>query len=414
MRKKNKIKICSDYLCSFKLPLQHLALFIMCGIFAGYYFLETSAHRALFYAGLLVFIPYIYKRQTWKILNFKHPAIILLVTYIGINFISVLWTSQVSLEDYFQNFKYGLFIVIFVTALATILRDRPESIDYIIASLVISAIMTGLFLIAVNLNDIYKSLNSEFIFKLHGLGRGENPNIAAFLYSIPALILCFYNPKSASGPWQYLQNRNVKALFLFTFIILIILTLSRNGLLSLGFALLILSVMTYNKKYLLTFLLIPVTLGTIHFFDHSLIEGLIARADSGRFDIWEDAYNLFIQAPFLGHGSIAEVTYYARDVQHTSAHNIYLGHLNYLGVIGMIIFLSMSICFIYKAWIYHKKESDLLPFALLIHGGLWGCFEWHTFYLNLNPEWLSSWVPAAILIAWFTKQSHQPTFQKTA
>lgn len=387
--------------------LENIVTTAFCIIFAGFFFLDTSSHRVAMYAGFVTFIPFIYRVKIWRQLSFQNTTIISISAYLFYNISSILWSDSASLEQCLQILKYCMFIAFFVIALTSLINYKPSKIHYIVSITVLSSVISSMFLLIANIPDAVKSLSETGHYKLYGIGRGENPNMAAFLYACAIIFLHFMTlPPRAPQFIHFLFSPAGKAIITLLLFITIILTGSRNGILSLIVCFVAMSILSFNWYYLL---LAPAftAISTISFL---VFPGLwyefTSRLDTGRFEIWQQALENFKQAPIFGHGAAHEFNYHFLGMTFTAAHNIFLGHLNYLGITGLALFIFMAGIFLLKAFQFQCLFSKL-PLALLIFGGSWGMFSGHTYILNLNPEWLSSWFPASILLAWQASNNRQ-------
>ena len=90
-------------------------------------------------------------------------------------------------------------------------------------------------------------------------------------------------------------------------------------------------------------------------------QGLVARADSHRFEIYHNAFSaitLNLKTFFIGHGiATSSVNYLADGTFVTHWHNVYLNVLFYTGFIGLVCFVN---CFFYRFWLLFKKKSAFL------------------------------------------------------
>ena len=384
---------------------QNLAVFLLCLVFFSFFVFEKPLHRILFYLSLLT-SAFIFSHIHWfRSIKENRFLTSCLGAYIGFNILSLLWSSPNGIEDQLQILKYLSFSVLFIACIISIYKLNKSYLDAILASFIFGAFISSLILLAINIPELLTHSDSDRAFTLYGLGRAKNPNECALLYSIALITLIFYKPfYSDSLVWKYLSKTGSIALMSMLFATIIILTGSRNGLVSIIGVLIISAIFKYHKtmkdKRVLIFIgLIFIITLTYALTDPSRIQHYLERADAQRFSLWSQAIEYFFQAPFLGHGAASELTYLGKGRDFTAAHNIYLGHLNTLGLLGSIIFLSLACVSLVSSFKIFKQNDFYYPFILLIHGGIWGCFAGQTYVMNLSPAWLSSWFPLALILS---------------
>lgn len=88
---------------------------------------------------------------------------------------------------------------------------------------------------------------------------------------------------------------------------------------------------------------------------------------AGRTMIWETAWAMFLEKPFLGYGGYNNfVTLGARlNSFSIDTHNLFLAQLTEVGLIGAAPFILAFFYTLERAWRYGKNTGNALPFALM-------------------------------------------------
>ena len=89
--------------------------------------------------------------------------------------------------------------------------------------------------------------------------------------------------------------------------------------------------------------------------------GALDESSQGRIDIWQQAFGYFKSNPIVGIG-FGSFRHLGLDLGDT--HNIYVKILTEQGLIGIIIFLILILCFIKEGWQLYQKGDDELSKAL--------------------------------------------------
>ena len=97
-------------------------------------------------------------------------------------------------------------------------------------------------------------------------------------------------------------------------------------------------------------------------------------------------------------GLAADVLYDTPIASWRSAHNIYRGLAVYHGIIGLMLFLVLWGSTFKAAYMAFQDNQDLSIVVIMIYASVFGLFEHHTVFLNLNPEWIIFWLPVAYSI----------------
>lgn len=361
---------------------EHICFALLGLIFAGFFFIPKSPHRVLFYI-LIAATLWAYKdifcvkaiiararHHIWVTLFFGYCVLTSFIFALG------------SLEETFNVVKKAIFISAFIIILISLLRSEKEW-SRLFFCYALAAVIIGLGLCLY----YFGFLNGE---RLWGIGRGVNPNVGGLLYGLAGVIIYCHH-----GRWGFGTYHIPLVIFGLCVCFLVVLaTQSRGTMIALGITSFIILVLQ-RRYYFIGLGIIAAALGVfILIFSGADIYHMIERADNGRFDIWRQAFMLALQNPVAGIGYGTETSFTTDLGTWRSTHNIYLGMFVYHGIIGLALFLTFWVSTFKK--IYQK--DDLTVAAIMIYAGIFGLFEFHTLFTNLNPEWLVFWLPVAYSI----------------
>jgi O-antigen ligase len=218
----------------------------------------------------------------------------------------------------------------------------------------------------------------KIVFELGGIGMGivglflkknllatswgrSNYLAAFYVFIIPlSIALLFY--------FKSLKNRLFQVFALILMFTGIIITLSRGGIISLVFALIILFSKLLKTKTFIPLLIIFVIVSLVVFLN-PLTQVLIERSAAfersasvfTRINFYEDVWKTFLENPILGVG-FGNLGFYSQfeiaSAFSTSAHNIVLGMLGETGLVGAISFFAIFWLLIKKIIAEYRDEND--------------------------------------------------------
>lgn len=208
------------------------------------------------------------------------------------------------------------------------------------------------------------------------VGLHYDPNIAFF----HSLIFFYY--------LYFLNNKSIlEYILLFLLSVLIILTLSTGGIISIVFSLSIYYLLSFIKmknkkvnliKFIKYFLVVAIVIVYVFFifdiiesneFIANIVEKRIDNLDkgSGRYEIWQNGLSIFCDNPFFGIGWFNFLQYnIVRFGRENYMHNTFLETLVETGILGFLIYLIFFIVlFFYVLKLQYYKNNKYLLYSFL-------------------------------------------------
>lgn len=316
----------------------------------------------------LFFVAFLGMGIIWFLTNLNKPTEIPNLILVWIPFL--LWSlliglvvavDQYRVVTYWKNFFAGFFTLILVYY-TVINRSQLKSIMF---AIVIWGILLSLIEIKVvlDIGGLTVGLIGLFLKKnLLTLGWGRSNYLAAFFVIIIPFTIGFL---------FYTKSKKMKLFLTFAIILMssaLVLTLSRGGVLAFLIALIILFSRLLKPKTLIPLILVASVVVTvlllnpltIVLFERIFELGTSASVYS-RINFYIDTWNTFLKHPITGVG-IANLGYYSTFIlpptESPSAHNIVLGALGEIGIVGSILYFTIFILLIKKVYLEYKFETN--------------------------------------------------------
>ena len=199
---------------------------------------------------------------------------------------------------------------------------------------------------------IHKAITQGISNVERASGLGENPNALAFQATL-GILFAQHIARTTSDK----QMRNFALISFAIFVITVLLTLSRSGLVTMIIVVLISNVSPqHGTQQLQRVILISSIIAAILFtFSGSLVKSFASRfeeSDETRFAVWDASFKVFLDHPIsgVGIGNGSKYTpFYSEELmqrserkgQVTTSHNSILSLLSETGTVGLAIFLAM-------------------------------------------------------------------------
>lgn len=270
--------------------------------------------------------------------------------------------NQFRIITYWKNYFAGF--LVFMVILNNI--KTKDDIKLFIISILIWSLSLSLIELKIlyDLGGLTQGLFGLFMKKnLLSVGWGKSNYLAAFyVLIIPIAIGSFYYFKSKK--WKILL---IPLIMLMIFGIMI--TLSRGGIIALFISVFILFTRILKRKTILSFLVIVIIISLVIFLN-PLTNILFTRISSfettgsyfSRINFYMEVWAAFLKNPLTGVG-IGNLSYYSTFIIPAhgapSAHNIILGSLGEIGLIGSIFyFLIFSLLIIENIKNYRAETNE--------------------------------------------------------
>jgi len=357
---------------------------------------DKSFHRTIFYVSLIPFIGAVVHLVKQKQLLKSGLLIKILGIYCVYTLISVIWAIDFDAERALRTVKGMVFALCF-TGGAAFITYRYHKAPQKLFTWLMGAFALSAF-IAVILSAISYLNAGDINARFEMIERGKNANIAGFFCAFAIIVLCYVRSHlSAQFSDKKLGVNVVFVIMLCTFVVALALTQSRSAMLALLVVFGLYLLLHHKWKIIVSLSALAATLGFV--FKESLLSlNMAQRGLTYREEIWSYAIYKITQAPIIGHGAGGEfaLRHHTIDMIIGAAHNVYLGALYDGGLIGFALFAGVY-ALTFKA-AFSLRNISFLPFALLSFGAVVGLFEFHTYFLNLNQEWLIFWLPIGMIL----------------
>ncbi|MFC4859991.1 O-antigen ligase family protein [Pseudomonas sp. MAHUQ-62] len=130
-------------------------------------------------------------------------------------------------------------------------------------------------------------------------------------------------------------------------------------------------------------------------------ELLLQRGVSFRPQIWADALGQATQQLWLGYGYDSRFTFQAEGlgVSMSDPHNVELAVLLELGLVGLLFWLVMYGCGLWRCFSQRQHSGFKIASAMLIYGLAAGLTEGSSFLSRPNESWFLIWIPLSLVAA---------------
>ncbi|MBT8377874.1 MAG: O-antigen ligase family protein [Ignavibacteria bacterium] len=282
------------------------------------------------------------------------------------------WTLPIGLVVAIEKLRIfafwkNYFVGFFIFALVYYTIDKRIQIKALIIGLIVWGLSLAIieFKVLIDLGGFSAGIVGLYLKKnLLSITWGRSNYLASFFVLIIPITI---------GYLFYTKSFRLKIFTFFSLIIMsfaVMLTLSRGGILALAIALIILSFRTLKTKTLVPFLaliFILILVVLLNPLTYVIIEGVSNLETSGsvytRINFYEDTWRAFLNYPITGVG-FGNLGYYSTFIlaegTSFSAHNIVLGMLGEVGLVGGIFFfliLGSIITNLFKEFLEEKDNA---------------------------------------------------------
>ncbi len=350
------------------------------------------------------FLSRIISLEYWKIQPIERKLLLFLFIYV---FINSLFLSA-GIKGFKKNITNDISLFLFIACSLVYFSLPKKYLEVFFSVLTVTGLIFAMASIAVFLADGSES-------RLLPIGRAHHQILGASVYGFIGII-SLYLFYIANGENIFITAKKIFYIMtILVIFIMILLTGSRGPMLSyiicIATGIFIYARSPLKTKLYYIFLSIAV-LGSIayfitiseHSYIHSYFKSLIDRGSAQRLDLWKLTLSEIKLQPFFGYGLNARLNhiYYA-------PHNIFLGSAYYLGLTGMVLFLSLTIITFIKSCRITRCKHELSSvhgvkyskfiLLLLMHAYLSGFFDNSQLIKGVSPLWIIFWLPVAMAIS---------------
>ncbi|HZH26506.1 MAG TPA: O-antigen ligase family protein [Azospirillaceae bacterium] len=172
---------------------------------------------------------------------------------------------------------------------------------------------------------------------------------------------------------------------------------TRGGLLGVAAGALIAVVLTVPRLLLPTAGTLAALAAGIWFIGPLIGADTVFRGDDYRIQIWQRAFELAAQSPWLGHGFGTDYRLVMHDgVVFTSAHNILMSAQLFGGLPALLTLVALIVAGVVAT--ARMRRDSMAPLAMFVAGLVAMSVDFRTVMRDLNPEWVLFWLPLAIAL----------------
>lgn len=380
----------SAVLNAFKSMITPKFLAVSTALFLGLFFLVSSdrLHRNIYYLFVLLpFLAVLFRRPIIPVARTRTLRFILLL--FAFLFCSLFWSEGVDHEVVFNVLRKEVITVCFVLVVAWLWQQRYQ--DYLLIGLLAGAFL-GVWL---SIYNFYVVDGHPWNARLEGIGRGEHAIKSPVMYG--AVLVTLFGSMSD----KVFKNKNVKLwayCAMVSYLMFIILSQTRGVLIATSAAFLFILVLRKKHKQIAA-LAVLVGLAIMYAYTEGIFERMHTLHDA-RWDIWAQSLAIWSKSPILGYGIYPEqVILLATGQSYPHPHNIFLSHLLYGGVVGLLLLLCLMASLFYSSLTLWREQLNILPLGLFIYFLFVGLFDFSTLIRSADVEWVFFWWLVAIVVA---------------
>ena len=356
---------------------------------AEFFFLpEDKWHSNLFRVGLLLPFLLVFPWRRLPARLAGSPTLVIAGLLIASLLLSLGWSNSSETDMTGKMLLHGLYIAGFVLIGSDILTRHPSYDVRLFYWLGWLIIITGLL----SIWWFYQE-HSFPRARLSAIGQLRHPGFAASLYVFVGLYHFMAVPcVEASRAWRRwlpgLPAAVVAGLIL-------VLTQSRGIFLATLLVLVLGSIITRQRRYIVTLVCVLLVMMTAAIVWSDVLLTMVNRGgwDSHRLLIWQQALTSIQQAPVFGHGLLVDSTIFANDRTIGHPHNILLSTALYGGLVSAGLLLWLMLRVLRVGWHYWRAEQDIKPLLLAAFGIIYLMTDGYRLISNPFPNWVYFWLP---------------------
>ena len=358
---------------------------------AEFYFIpEDKWHNNLFRVGLLLPFLLVFPWPAIKSRLSASPTLLVAYLLILSLLLSLAWSTSPTPGMVEKTLYHGLYIAGFVLIGSDVTLRNPHYSVRFFYWLGWLIVITGVLSIWWFYQD--HSFPEE---RLEAIGQLRHQGFAAILYGFIGLYHFIDTPHGlSSNAWRrWLPGILAACMGL----AIIILAQSRGGFVALSAALLLGGILTRKKRFLISLVLVVLSLVVIAFLWSDELLAIASRGgwDSSRLDIWRQSLELIKQAPLFGHGLLINSTISIDDIPIpiVHPHNILLSTVLYGGLLSGGLLMLLVGLVLKQGWQSWSAECDIKPLLLTVFCFTYLMTDGFRLISNPVPNWVYFWLP---------------------
>jgi putative inorganic carbon (HCO3(-)) transporter len=297
--------------------------------------------------------------------------------------------------------KILLLISLYLLAIANLVRSE-KSLPWVLGAALAVAVLFAWWTLIYQ----YGVLDHPYTypeargFRLHELGwRGfadlDHPIVAGLYYGVFAVVLCWFFVCYPVRMWQ----GGLLGLGMLGLLLYVLFTFSRGAWFSMASAMLVLLLLVPNIKSRSLLGLGVLVLGLLALFFWPEIQAERSVGLSNREQIWQNWLAKLPDFWLIGSGGGADLYYrFANGYETFHAHSLYLQLWYEYGVVGFLLFSSLLLSLLWKAWQCREQPLARLGAALLVFAMVAMVSDIYAIFHRPSPYWVVFWLPVGILL----------------
>lgn len=373
--------------------LERINYYAFVAFLAAFFLFEKNALNKMFYLNMALLAAFMCwdRRALQQALKSRvFQSVLVFAAYL---LVRTLCSDNFNPDAFFRDFKASIRILFFLLAVGFLMHEEHRR-TYALYAVVCAALIGG----TIALVDYF-----DAGFYLHNKPLGGDTNFKHHIYlggtfAAVSLILNYLLGSDA------LHKRSLKvtgvAAFIFT-TFLVYMSQSRSAIL--GFLLtFVFCSLLFSKnriKYLCSLLVVGavfVIIGNQYFFDAAT---LISRKDASRFEIWDIAFERFLEAPVFGGGLSADLTIQLGDRILAKPHSLYLSIGLVGGLVAIVLFLMVWFFSARAIWRQRSNRCSRLVLPLALFALWFHVFDSLAVFDKPTVDWLILWMPIGLSMA---------------
>ncbi len=369
-----------------------IARFVLISFFIflmGYFLFPERRYQYLYYYLLVLLpaIPVYWQQRTLWLQDKTLLASLALITFLTS---SLLWSGELDWRCAFFTLAQGILTASFVFIVFYLRHQFPEQFRHWLKAVLVLAALASIYHIA----DFVMEAPS-WTARMFSLGQFMHPNSLGVAFGLLAVMAAGF--MFTAGPaWE--KSGFVVIGLIFAAVVL--LSQSRNALLSAGAGLFILFAYYARHGYWRYILILAVAgAGLLLVAGLPVLERLQSAGLPYRIDMWKIALEQIQSAWLFGHGICSAISLAVREMTFNHPHNVYLATAWYSGLIGLSLFLWLLARALSDAWFALRHKGEPLYLALIITCALAFLPDFHSLISRPREVWFYFWFPVGMAAA---------------